>query len=287
MLKLWLRIIYGCLVAVFAQETMAKQFCFAMAESYYEQVYCELEVKAQTKSLPSFEQFRKNDERVQASLLKRLAERNNIKLPLPKFISNAGSPEAATASVLPFQASVPPSQTSVSPSQTKVSSGQTTELSAKISVSNELNECVIAAKAINCATSHFHLAGNKANSRLAANALSAENLMGLPVFDGQLAQAYLPVAYRQYIEKMDAIGLAGVTMTYGKFSYLFRDVQAKGLNFSDRFETMYRFLKKDKATMGVSEASSMPRGLSLSDCQQLTFTRIVCAHQGRNYLFEI
>src|SRR6478735_9538922 len=61
----------------------ADQFCFALAETYYEQVYCQLQAKAQTKGLPAFNQFQKNTESVQASLLKRPAERNGIKLLLP------------------------------------------------------------------------------------------------------------------------------------------------------------------------------------------------------------
>lgn len=43
----------------FSFETNASQFCFATASSYYEQVYCELEVKGQLKNLPPFEQFKK------------------------------------------------------------------------------------------------------------------------------------------------------------------------------------------------------------------------------------
>jgi hypothetical protein len=272
-LWLWLRIVCVCILSAAANTAMAKQFCFAMAESYYEQVYCELEVKAQTKNLPSFEQFRKNDERVQASLLKRLAERNNIKLP---------SPQLAVVDTSTDRVKI-----AVTPTLPRVNPIRKTELTPSISVSSELIGCTLAIKAINCGAMRYRLIGNKTNLRLASNALSPENFMALPEFHGQAIQDYLPLAYRQYIEKMNAIGLAGVTMTYGKFSYLFQDVQAKGLNFSGRFETMYRFLKKDKATMGVSEAIAMPANVSIGDCQQLTSALIVCAHLGRNYLFEI
>lgn len=61
----------------------ADNFCFAVAETYYEQVYCQLQAKAQVKNLPLFHQFKKNNEHVQYSLLKRPAERNAIKLPSP------------------------------------------------------------------------------------------------------------------------------------------------------------------------------------------------------------
>ena len=72
-----------CILCALAASAKADQFCFALAATYYEQVYCQLQAKAQTKGLPPFNQFKKNDEVVQASLLKRPAERNGIKLPAP------------------------------------------------------------------------------------------------------------------------------------------------------------------------------------------------------------
>jgi hypothetical protein len=82
------------------------------------------------------------------------------------------------------------------------------------------------------------------------------------------------------------LGLGGVTMTFGKFAYLYRDVQLKGLNFVQRFETMYSFLKKDKTTMGVSESVPSSVAFTINDCSPLDDQRFVCAHQGRNYIFE-
>ena len=271
MLSIWLRIIFACTLSVTVNSANARPFCFALAESYYEQVYCELEVKGKAKSLPNFEQFRKNDEHVQASLLKRLAERNNIKMPTPK---------TAIAAPLAINTAINSSSPFITPAGVILAR-------KKINLSSELSNCSLAAKSIRCGETLFHLVGNKANSRLASSALDATSLMALPKFEGQSLQEYLPLAYRQYIKKMNAIGLAGATMTYGKFTYLFQDVQAKGLSFSGRFETMYGFLKKDKRAMGVSEAVSMPVGLSLDDCQLLTPSRIVCALQGRNYLFDM
>ncbi|HEY0891459.1 MAG TPA: hypothetical protein VGE32_00300, partial [Cellvibrio sp.] len=72
------------ILCVLTASAKADQFCFALAETYYEQVYCQLQAKAQTKGLPPFNQFKKNNETVQASLLKRPAERNGIKLPVRK-----------------------------------------------------------------------------------------------------------------------------------------------------------------------------------------------------------
>ena len=279
MLNLWLCITYMGLIFSIAVDAKANPFCFALAESYYEQIYCELEVKAQTKSLPSFQQFRKNSEQVQALLIKRLAMRNNIKLPLPRLSSLIEPAKLSTESTEGAGAPVEPSA-SMNPRGVSYN-----ELSPIEVASGDLATCVLMTKTIECGSNIYRLLGNRANSHLAPDALMAQNLMALPEFQGQNQAEYLIAAYRLYIEKMHAIGLAGVTMTYGKFTYLFKDVEVKGLNFSQRFEKMYSFLKKDKATMGVSEAVVMPSGLNLVDCQNLTATRIVCALAGRNYIF--
>lgn len=76
MLRLIKMKILSCCVAsilMISSAANADQFCFALAETYYEQVYCQLQAKAQTKNLPPFNQFKKNNEQVQASLLKRPA----------------------------------------------------------------------------------------------------------------------------------------------------------------------------------------------------------------------
>lgn len=260
---------------VLAAGASADQFCFALAETYYEQVYCQLQAKAQTKGLPSFNQFKKNDELVQASLLKRPAERNGIKLPAPA--------RKATPSPL----------TSV----TQADRSATTRLKAvvnepaavperAVSESGSGADCMLRAKQIRCGNQVFNLIGNKANQRLAKGALATDNKMNLPRYSESGFSQYLIRAYQQYIDKMCDIGLCGVTMTYRKFAYLYQDLQTKGLDFAERFEIMYSFLKKDKANMGVSESSNAPQGLQLQDCVLLTVARYVCDFQGRNYIFE-
>ncbi len=47
------------ILCVLAASAKADQFCFALAATYYEQVYCQLQAKAQTKGLPPFNQFKK------------------------------------------------------------------------------------------------------------------------------------------------------------------------------------------------------------------------------------
>ena len=66
---------------------------------------------------------------------------------------------------------------------------------------------------------------------------------------------------------------------------MFFDLQEKGLDFSQRFETMYGFLKKDKATMGVSETLTPDSQLETKDCDPLAEHMWVCSRSGRNYLY--
>jgi len=267
------------ILCVLAASAKADQFCIALAETYYEQVYCQLQAKAQTKGLPPFNQFKKNNEAVQASLLKRPAERNGIKLPAPTRIVAS---QAATVSPAKIN-----NKTQVGVLKTIANEPDATPLrSISVESKNALG-CELLAKQIQCGNQSFKLIGNKANHRLANSALSIDNKMNLPKYQGGVLSQFLAQAYGQYIDKMCDIGLCGVTMTYRKFAYLYEDIQNKGLDFPQRFEIMYGFLKKDKTNMGVSEALSRPASLSLQDCAVLTDTRYVCDYQGRNYIFEL
>ena len=267
-----------------AASAKADQFCFALAESYYEQVYCQLQAKAQTKNLPSFNQFKKNNEQVQFSLLKRPAERNAIKLPMPTKIG----PAKTTVEIMPAAPAVKknPAPYAVQTRAMPAGKPETKIQSTNPKQATDSNSgCEIIGNQLSCPTGNFTLLGNKANHRLAATALSAENKMGLPSYQQGALNQYLTQAYRQYITKMDEIGLGGVTMTYRKFAYLYSYLHSKGLDFSQRFETMYGFLKKDKATMGVSESTRVPQGLAADDCSALDERFYVCDLQGRNYIF--
>lgn len=267
----------------------ANQFCFALAQTVYEQIYCELEVRAQTKGLPSFDQFKKNNEHVQASLLKRPAERNNIKLPKPiKPLVNA--PAEAMEAPVNTEAPINSAATVQAPFQAPIHVTATEPHSQSVRILNHVNVdtsgCNLVQHQIQCDGQIYQLLGNKNNRHLAADALSDAHKMALPAYQqGQGVNAYVSQAYEQYIEKMCAIGLCGVTMTYSKFSFLYQDIQAKGMDFVQRFELMYKFLKKDKATMGVSESVQAPSALRMNDCQLLNHMRFVCAYQGRNYIY--
>lgn len=257
-----------------ASSAQTGKFCFASAETFYEQVYCQLQAKAQIKDLPPFHEFRKNPERVQYSLLKRPAERNAIKLPEPvKPVQTNPSPAVAASPKINNNTAV------------ARASGEAAAVAVKAAVVGGI-ACDLAGKTLTCGNQKFLLSGNKANHRLENQALSPDNKMDLPTYsDGDLNR-YLAKAYERYIFKMDEIGLGGVTMTYGKFAYLYQDLLSKGLNFSQRFETMFAFLKKDKAALGVSEAVNLPQGFNVNTCMPLGEQYAVCDFQGRNYIFQ-
>lgn len=250
----------------------ADSFCFAFAETYYEQVYCQLQAKAQIKNLPPFYQFKKNNEPVQYSLLKRPAERNAIKL----------APPAKTVAATPLVREV--GVTSSAINEPDVVHPRNIKSNSLPSAQAQ-SSCRVVGRQIHCAGSVYELLGNKANHRLSAQALDTQNTMALPKVG--IGAASLISAYEKYIAKMCEIGLCGVTMTYAKFSYLYQDLQSKGLDFTQRFEIMFGFLKKDKAAMAVSESISIPAALSMDDCSELGSRYFICDHERRNYIFQL
>lgn len=267
-----------------AHGAKADNFCFAVAETYYEQVYCQLQAKAQVKNLPLFHQFKKNNEHVQYSLLKRPAERNAIKLPPPvKKVAGVVSAVPSVAPwVIPFGSSAPSSSRNLS--EPLIAAPRNTNRAAVPSLPTD-SSCELNGRQIRCVDSIYELLGNKANHRLATQALDSHNFMALPSVNTDSRS--LAAAYEKYIGKMCEIGLCGVTMTFRKFAYLYQDLQTKGLDFSQRFETMFGFLKKDKAAMTVSEFISVPVGIKLADCSELGSRYYACDYQSRNYIFEL
>lgn len=263
--RLFFSAIFSAIFSIMAfAQSQSQTFCFASAASYYEQVYCELQARGEIKSLPPFYQFKRNDALTQALLLKRPALRAGIKLPMPKTASHS-APEV------------------------KKNISEVRQQPSSSSAANKPG-CRLAEKAILCGARRFELAGNRKNSRLSADVLNAENKMSLSVYTGLLSDQaavnnYLVNAYRQYLEKMHSIGLGGVTMTYAKFDFLFFDLHEKGLDFSQRFDTMYDFLKKDKAKMAVSEKQVIDSQLRFEDCDFLPESMFACSRSGRNYLF--
>jgi hypothetical protein len=104
--------------------------------------------------------------------------------------------------------------------------------------------------------------------------------------DGQALAGYLAKAYDQYILKMLEIGLGGSTFTYNKFVYLYYDVSEKGIDFSQRFETMFGYLKQDKKNLAVSEKLPETVYLKKERCDWLRKKTVVCDGGQKNYVFQ-
>lgn len=233
--------------------------CFPFAETYYQQIYCEIQASGKGSGLPSFGDFRRNNEQMQALLLKPLARRAGVAMAMPK-----PKPQGKTVVV-----SREINRSQVSP--------------------QNLAGCQVEALTLVCPAGRYQLIRNQANDALATGVLATNFRMDLPVFQGNLQQQaavdqYLVTAYQHYLKKMLAIGLGGATMNYGKFAFLFADLNSKGLDFSARFEKMFTYLKADKQKLRVPVRQSIPRELDTSQCYALP-SWLVCPVGLANLLF--
>lgn len=284
-------------ILVYSFPSVGDSFCFASAGSYYEQIYCELQAKGEKKNLPPFYQFKRNDPMTQALLLKRPAARIGIDLPMPKSARKAAPVDMEKKLPATNSQSIAKTTPAAKSTPGQSTADPTTSNSTPVNTVPKSNAqlpntsgCQFSAAEIRCGAQSYQLTGNLHNKKLAENALTDENKMDMAVFQGDInnsysVEQYLATAYQRYIEKMHEIGLGGVTMTYGKFHFLFYDVTGKGLNFSQRFETMYEFLKKDKTNMAVSEKLNLDEQLTMGDCDTLSENMLVCSRAGRNYLY--
>ena len=259
-----LRLALVLFAAIKSGHIHADAFCFTLAENYYEQVYCELQAAGQGNQLPAWRDFRNNDATTQALLLKRPAARAGIEIRLPK----------------PQPARDPASQAAPPPTVAPVTGG---------GGSSALSACQLQPLRIQCGDRHYRFVSNRRNSELSAGALSADNRMNLPAFHGDAhnpaGRDYLGRAFAIYLRKMIDIGLGENTLNFARFQFIFQDLRDKGLDFSQRFETMYHYLKKDKASIGVRVATAAPDSLGIDDCQPVGDELISCSQGRAHYLF--
>ncbi|UZE95296.1 hypothetical protein [Alkalimarinus alittae] len=244
-------------------------------QTAYERIYCEIVERGEGKRLPRFEDFKKNDVMVQRLLLKRPAQKLKIALPSP---SKAKAKKGAN-------------QTSVldKPARLK-QTNKANEVASVVSSNVSLSRCTLGKNLITCGQRRFGLIRNEPNGRLANGVLGDQHLMALPPFrgdaeNGREVQFYLSEVYGHYIQRMIDIGLGASTMSYARFYHTFYDLKVKSVDFSERFETMYRFLKKDKKTMAVKTLPSHKRPHSLSQCDDITEKMIVCDIGSVNWVY--
>ncbi|MGK0441266.1 MAG: hypothetical protein ACJA0N_001064 [Pseudohongiellaceae bacterium] len=241
------------ILVAFSSASQANQFCFSMAKTYYEQLYCEIQTSGAGERLPRFNQFQKNTALIQSLLLKPYARKLGltIKIPTKKITKQA--------------------VTTRSHSVTNNHGG--------------LSHCNFKTGVISCDKKHYNFMGNQRNTALRAGALDASNTMQLPVFDKIDLATYLVEAYEHYLNKMIEIGLAGVTLSYGNFEHIYYDLRAQDIDFNHRFETMYRYLKKDKRNIGIKK-STAPSNMTAKDCFLLD-TLVVCGRGHYNYIYRL
>lgn len=247
MSRFWLLLMVWCGAA----QTQA--LCFVLAENYYEQVYCELQAKGEGSALPRFHEFKNNPPVTQALLLKRPAGRIGITLKMPVETpptqSIAGQPELAAVSAA---------------------------------------DCRPEARVMLCGDKRYQLVGNQANSHLAEGALTAANQLLLPRYQGQSQPelaAYLAEAYRQYLDKMLSIGLGGSTISFPKFAYLYQDLTTQGVDFVERSQIVFNYLKADKKRLKVSETVAPSSAASFIRCKQFGDQLLACDDGSKNYLY--
>ena len=236
---------------VFSASSQASQFCFSVAKTYYEQLYCEIQASNRGSNLPAFNQFQNNNSLTQALLLKPYARQLGITLTIPNK---------------------------------KVKSPVTSRSAQTATSENGLEHCNFNAGVITCDNKHYYFTGNQANDFLAPGALEAGNNMQLPIYTGGAISGYLVNAYEHYLHKMIDIGLAGATLSYGSFEHIYHDLRAQGVDFYDRFESMYRYLKKDKRNMAVKQRAA-PADLSANACFLLS-KLMVCSRGQNNFVFK-
>lgn len=252
---------------------LAEAFCFATAETYYEQVYCEVQARGVGASLPPLHEFRNNPEITQALLLRPSARQLGITLVMP-------DPTTEEPAAPPIE---PSAERRREPSaQPALRPGSPADPGAP--------GCRQDGPSLVCGESRYVFVGNRRNTALGDGALAPANRLALPAFEGTVDDRdalddYLSRSYRRYIHKMRDIGLAGATMTYWRFALLFEDMLRLGIDFSERAETMFSHLKRDKANLAVTE-SGAPPALDTHRCLVLDSALVVCAAGRRNYVFE-
>ena len=259
--------------------------CFLKAETYYEQIYCEIKEKGKGKALPAFVDFKKNNVITQVLLLKRDAAALNIFIKMPK---RSTSKKDITSRTTKNKLNIAPNIQQ--PLNSKTSSTTNLLESQSLNTSSNSSACSFSGDMITCNALNFHLIGNKKNSALKRGVLNLQNKIGLMPFISKKTQQskidrYLYKSYVIYIEKMIEIGLGGVTMSFTKFAYLFNDLLEKNVDFASRFETMYDFLKKDKQQLAVSEKITPANHLTIADCFKLTNRIYICDNRTRNYVY--
>ncbi len=288
MRKVACRFSYTLLLCLAMSDTWAA--CIPVEGNHYEEVYCEIHRKGRAQGLPNFFEFRKNPPSVQAILLKGPARKLGITL-------ETSAPTAASATT---STSAPITSTAATPTttnETNITLPPAESIAEVITpvemvpdnTSSPFDDCSVLGQTVYCVNGNYLYQANRANSQLEDHVLTDAHKLNLPKQDKNSRvplQEYLALSYQRYIEGMGEIGLSASTMSFDKFSYVYSSIDEQELNFTERFETMYEFLKKDKASLPVDTRSVISRTFALSNCYLFDDDLLTCEHGGRNYVFR-
>ncbi len=260
-------------LAFFLVAPFASAACPERPQSDYEQAFCQIRAKGGGAALPTFEDFRRNTPQVQALLLKRPAARWGVALPEP-----ASQPGPASDTGAPSVPSREPAEPAAPepPQVTENASG--------------LSACDLEMDTVRCSDGLFRLAVNQPNGALAPGVLDANNRLGLSPFRGDAGdeaavRAYLSDAYDRYIAKMLEIGLGGATMSFTRFYNSFHRHRAEGVDFAQRMEDTFRYLKQDKRNLAVDARLAEGFPASMENCARSGEAVIVCDNVATNWVY--
>lgn len=247
----------------YAQKSLS---CFLMATTIYEQTYCEIIARGEGKQLPHFGEFKKNPPSVQFSLLKRPAEKLRIPLVASGGKQDHPKPLPAPPAVV---ADISHQQTVTSPV-----------------IAHNSPVCEADAETLRCEGHVYYFVYNKANRDLPLGIL--DQAIDRQLFEpltGGLSTSMVSTYYTHYLQTMNSIGLAGETLTWTKFNYLYQDATQQGLHFGHRLLAMFGFLQRDKATINVGLRKPDLTHVIFEQCLSFDQHWAACELAGRNYLY--
>ncbi|MEP3164456.1 MAG: hypothetical protein ABJO43_05200, partial [Marinobacter sp.] len=171
------------------QAALADDACMDGAKTELEQLYCKTVAEGQGAGLPSPTDFKRNDPRVQALLLRRPAGRIGLDVPDPGASATTEPPRSDDGPAPAGSQDIPAQQ------------GDEPEPTGRLA------ECRLEGQRITCPQRRYELMENLPNNRLADGALAPENRLGLSPFEGnrndeEAVRRYLSDAYDRYIPNM-------------------------------------------------------------------------------------
>lgn len=269
------------LFSTFSVSASVNRACLSQATTEYERIYCEIISRGEGKALPRFEDFKLNDALVQKLLLKRPASKLKIKLPSHALTNPTKNKPTKNKPTKNKKA-----KHTQALNKQELDKKTTSDALGQYSI----KQCQLTHDKILCGKQRFVMRTNQPNKQLSSGVLNDSYKMGLPVYAGSKGDAlevqyYLSNAYALYIRRMIDIGLGASTMSYTRFFHTYYDLQEKNVSFSERFETMYSYLKKDKKSMAVQTVLSDKRPVHISECDDINAKIIACDSGGFNWIY--